>query len=259
MTTAASSSLKRNQSVGRATSLLRAVAARPRGATAAELARATGLTPATAGRFLATLVDLGFLSRRPDDLYVLGLELVRIARAADPGAVLAEAARPLLDGLAARARETVTLSLVRDGERDLDLVAQLDPPELVVRPDWLGRRFPLHASAAGKLLLASLAPPQLDAVLAEPLARLTSHTITEASALRRELEAVRGRGYAELVDELEDGLAALAAPVRDERGALLAALALSGPTGRFDAKARAAAVDPLLATASALEALWARN
>jgi len=244
-----STSPKRNRSVARAAALLRAVGERPGGAPAAELARATGLSPATAGRFLATLVEEGFLTRRPDDVYVAGLELARVARAADWTGALVDAARPELDRLAATVRETVTLSVVRADERDLDLVAQVDPPDLVVRSHWVGRRFPLHASAAGKLLLAELEH------VPTPLARLTPATIVDPEALARELDAVRARGWAALVDELEEGLAALAAPVRDPGGRLVAALAVSGPSSRLD---RMAALEPLLAAAAEIERLWSR-
>src|SRR5438270_312251 len=111
-------------------------------------------------------------------------------------------------------------------------------PGSLKRNQSVARASGLLRAVAARPRGATAAELPPDAELSEPLARFTPRTITEPSALRRELDAVRARGYAELVDELEDGLAAVAVPVRDERGGLLAALALSGPSGRFDDLAR---------------------
>ena len=98
----------------------------------------------------------------------------------------------------------------------------------------------------------------------DPVTATLGDRVSEArvEAIRRSLGLDRPlwRQYVDYVDHVADppdGLAAVAVPVRDERGMLLAALGLSGPCGRFDAEARAAALAPLRRTASALEALWA--
>jgi len=85
-----------------------------------------------------------------------------------------------------------------------------------------------NASAAGKVFLAHGV-----AGIPARLERLTERTIVDPAALERELQAVRARGYATLVDELEPGLSVVAAPVYDAGGGVVAALAVSGPTSRL--------------------------
>jgi IclR family acetate operon transcriptional repressor len=105
-----------------------------------------------------------------------------------------------------------------------------------------------HATATGKVLLAFGGiglPPG-------PLRRYTTRTIADPRALAREIERARERGWADAVGEREDDLAGIAAPVRGSRGELAAIIGVQGPTARLDAKARAAALEPLLASASAV-------
>ena len=85
-----------------------------------------------------------------------------------------------------------------------------------------------------------------------PLRRYTARTIADPRALAREIERVRSRGWADAVGEREEDLAGIAAPVRGSRGELAAIIGVQGPAARLDAKARAAALGPLLGSASAL-------
>ena len=112
----------------------------------------------------------------------------------------------------------------------------------------------LHASAAGKLLLAELSPSELEAWFeeAEPV-RLTARTVTTVSGLAAELRRVRRRGWAEIVDELEDGLMSLSAPIRDRAGKLVAAIGLSGPSSRIGAARRTELVPFVLEAAAEVE------
>jgi IclR family transcriptional regulator, acetate operon repressor len=88
---------------------------------------------------------------------------------------------------------------------------------------------PDHCGAAGKLFLAFGASE----LPFGPLERRTAHTIIHAAQLDRELARVRDRGYASIVDELEMGLAAVAAPIREADGSVIAALSVAGPTARL--------------------------
>ena len=121
------------------------------------------------------------------------------------------------------------LAVVR-GRAEIDIVLQLDPDRHVGVASWVGVEVPLHASAAAKLALAELTQAELDGWLAEhPLEAFTPATVTDAAALVRQLERVRRRGAAELVDELEDGHASLAVAVRSGGGGLVGALGISRP------------------------------
>lgn len=246
--------IPRTQALVRAASLLRAVASQPAASTSA-LARETGLPRATAARALETLADAGLVERSLDgDGWQLGYELVRLARGADPYAALVAAARPPMERLLERCGESVLISVPR-GPLSLEIVAQLDAPQLVGVASWVGRNFPLHCSAPGKLLLAELPSPELDAWLAAaPLERFTPATIVDPDVLRAELRLARQRGVAEQVDELEDGLASLAAPVRDRNATLRAIVGISAPTFRLGHARRRTLHGPVRVTAAEIEA-----
>lgn len=174
---------------------------------------------------------------------------MRLAQAADPDRALITVARPLLEELAAAAGESTALAVARPGPA-MDVIAQADAPGLLGASDWVGREFPLHASAPGKLVLAALDETELARWLehARPQ-RFTPRTITTLRGLRSELAAIRAQGYAELHDELEPALASLAVIVPDARGTALAYVGVSGPSARLDAARRRALVGPLRATA----------
>jgi len=249
--------LPRAQSLTRAAALVRAVgvaSAGGGGATTAALARACGLPVATAARLLATLSDEGFVERTPDGAgWTLGIPLVRLARAADPDRALVAAARPVLEDLADAAGESAALAVARAGPA-MDVIAQADGPGLLGVSDWVGREFPLHASAPGKLVLAELDDDALAAWVARVRPeRFTRRTITSVRGLRAELAAIRAQGYAELDGELEPELASLAVTVRGASGAAVAFIGVSGPGGRLDARRRRALLGPLRAAGQRLE------
>jgi DNA-binding IclR family transcriptional regulator len=231
-------SLPRAQSIQRAVAVLRAVGSTPQGSTAGELAAAASLPRPTVSRLLATLSDAGLVEQVPGGRWVLGSELVRLARAADPYRRIVELARPVVAGLAERTGESATFGAGRrPGEGEVLL--QIDAPSLLGATDWVGRTFPAHASGGGKLALARLDDEELVGWLAtHPLDRLTPRTITDPGRLRAELRRVRKLGYAETVDELEQGLTGIAVPVRGPEPSTAMALTVSGPSPRFPADRR---------------------
>jgi DNA-binding IclR family transcriptional regulator len=99
--------------------------------------------------------------------------------------------------------------------------------------DWTGRATPLHCVASGKVLLAALAEREVLRVVRKGLAAYTERTITELEPLLEELSRVRRRGYATAIGEFELGLNAVAAPVHDARGAVIAAVDIWGPAFRL--------------------------
>ncbi|MEA2322828.1 MAG: hypothetical protein QOD81_2678 [Solirubrobacteraceae bacterium] len=139
---------------------------------------------------------------------------------------LIQLAAPSLSRLADESGETVNLMVPTPG--GAEAIAQEDGRHLIGAMSWLGRDVPDHASAAGKVFLAHGV-----AAIPARLPRFTGRTIVERPALEADLDAVRARGYATLVDELEDGLSVVAAPVFDTGGRVVAALAVSGPTTRL--------------------------
>ena len=250
---------KLNQSVQKAMTLLRATATHPDGASVSALARAAKLPRATALRLIQTMEREGLLLRVPqEDRVLLGPELIRLARGVDMGTVLRELAGARLGELSEALRETVTLSVVApDG--GLDLVHQVDGPQHLVPRSWVGRRFPLHASSSGKVLLSTYDSERLERYLREPLLALTPSTITTPRALRRELKQVREQGFAATVDEIEQGLAGVSVGIFSETGAVLGAINVSGLSQRLDEAGRRRAVEQMRGLVDDLEAALRRG
>ena len=199
-----------------------------------ELGRRLGVHKATASRLAATLADRGLIERDPlTERYRLGLGLLRLAGAAVSGNDLARTAHPVLEDLAERTRETVNLGVLSGDEAVY--LDQVSGARSIVSASWVGRRTPLHCSATGKVLLASMPEAERERVLARPLEQLTPRTATSPDALRAELDRIRSAGYAQLREELEEGLNAVAAPVRRADGVVAAAVSISGPSFRVRA------------------------
>jgi DNA-binding IclR family transcriptional regulator len=219
------------QSVRRAAALLRAFGTGAPELGVSELGRKLNLHKSTVSRLLATLESEGLLQRAPgNEKYRLGPEIARLAGQAGHLGDLREVAHPVLVELAEITRETANLAVLEGAEAHN--VDQASGPHLVHIGNWVGRHTPLHCVANGKVLLAFQSEAELDRLLAQPLRAFTAHTITDAGALRVELMAVRQRGYASAMGEIEEGLNAIAAPIHDSAGEVIAALSVSGPAYR---------------------------
>ena len=244
----------RTQSLARAIRLLQAIADRPAGSSASELARATDLPRSTAARTLRTLADHGFVEETTDSgAWVLGHELVRLARSADPNRRLVDAAHSALEKLRDTASESASLAIPR-APAGMDIVLQLDPERHVGVANWVGTNVPLHASSAGKVVLAELGTDELEAVLGKaPLASFTESTITDVRVLSAELALIRRQGWAEIDGELEEGLAAISVPIRSAQGGLAAIVGISGPTFRLTTSRRRELLATVRATATEIE------
>jgi IclR family pca regulon transcriptional regulator len=144
---------------------------------------------------------------------------------------------------------------VLDGD-DIVYVARVPVSRIMTVAINVGTRFPAYATSMGRVLLAGLPEAELDEYLATVrLDRLSSHTITSTDALRAELDRVRRQGWAMVDQELEEGLRAVAAPLRDRAGRVVAAVNLSAHASRASGDtARRQLVPPLLETAARIEA-----
>jgi len=243
------------QTVDRALQLLQAFEAPEQELGVTELAGALGVHKSTASRLAATLAARGFLERAPgSESFRLGPELARLGLLADRGGTdLVELARPTLARLAAETGETVNLALL-DGDEALN-VAQAEGRHIVGVGSWTGRRTALHCTANGKVLLAFSGRP----LPGGELATFTARTIVSRAALERELHRVRARGYATAVGELEEGLHAVAVPLRDRDGRCLAALSVSGPAYRLPPEAFAGLAERCRVAAAEIESRLGRS
>jgi IclR family acetate operon transcriptional repressor len=223
------------RSVDRAAALLIALGESQGEAGVTELARRLGLHKSTASRLLATLQRRGIVEQDEETgRYRLGLVVIRLAEQAERTLDLRAIALPELERLARATHETAGLGVL-EGDEVL-FVAQADGPNLIAVGDWTGRASTLHANASGKILLASLAEREVLRIVRRGLTRYTDRTITELEPLLEELARARRRGYATAASELERGLNAVAAPVRDARGQVTAAVEVWGPAFRLSPK-----------------------
>lgn len=221
------------QSVDRAITVLE-ILAREGHAGVSEVAAEIGVHKSTAFRLLAALEERDLVEQNTDrGKYQLAFGILRLASAI-PGRIdLARQAQVTMDALAQQLDETINLAVVR--EHYAVNVQQAFSSAAVASQNWVGQLTPLHATSSGKVLLAFMPEGQRDAILDKAsLPRLTPNTITSRAALLDQLAEIREAGFATASEELEIGLNASAAPVRDHTGTVVGALSASGPAYRFD-------------------------
>jgi DNA-binding IclR family transcriptional regulator len=238
------------QSVDRAVTALEILAHRGE-AGVSELAADLGVHKSTAFRLLGALEERELVEQAQErGKYRLGFGILRLASAMPSRLDVTRQGRAVCQRLAAQLGETVNIAVRRS-----HFVVNLDQargPSAVGAHNWVGELTPLHATSSGKVLLAFMAPdPRRELVRAAGLTRLTEHTVTTAKDLDAQVEAAARDGYACSIEELEDGLNAIAAPIRDHTGEVIAALSVSGPVYRFtEARLRDAAPDVVAAAAA---------
>ena len=219
------------QSVDRALTVLEILAKRGV-AGVTEIAVELGVHKSTASRLVAVLESRGFVEQLSDrGKYRLGYGIARLAGALTVHRDLAHAGRPASEALAADLGETVDVAILDEGR--VINVLEVRGAGAVAVQTWVGQSTPAHATSSGKVLLTHLPRPDLEALLSSDLQRYTEHTIVGRAELDRELEAVRERGWASSLEEYELGLNALAAPVQDHDGTVVAAISVAGPSFRL--------------------------
>jgi DNA-binding IclR family transcriptional regulator len=162
--------------------------------------------------------------------------LLGLARRGVPDADLVDFAAPVLDALGEASGETINLAVPTP--LGVEHLAQVDSRHFIGSTNWLGRRVAYSTTAVGKVFAAFGAAPQT----------------LDSAPPESQLDAVRARGYAVAVGELEPGLAAMAAPVRDAGGETVAALSISGPEHRLTTARIAELAPALVAGADGLSA-----
>jgi IclR family pca regulon transcriptional regulator len=221
--------------------------------TLSEVAASTGVTRATARRFLLTLARLGYV-RTDGRFFSLTPRVLELGYAYLSSLSLPEVAEPHLEALVAEVNESSSVSVL-DGE-DVVYVARVPVSRIMTVAISVGTRFPAYATSMGRVLLAGLPDAELDAYLSKvDIARLTAKTVGSPSALRSELAKVRAQGFALVDQELEEGLRSIAAPIRDRAGRVVAAVNLSSHASRTTLEsARRNLLPQLLTTAGRIEA-----
>lgn len=198
-----------------------------------EVARLTGLSSSVCGRLMQTLRDQGLLIQNPETrTYSIGPKSLRWAEIFTTNLDIRNVALPVLHELLRETKETISLYILEGDERlCVERIESAQNVRIVAR---IGRRLPLYAGSAGKLLLAYLPEMKQEEILARSqLIPFTPKTIIDIQKLRAELKVIKRQGYAFSDGEWVEDAAGIAAPIFDIKGDILAALTVSGPSFRF--------------------------
>ncbi|MFQ5835881.1 MAG: IclR family transcriptional regulator [bacterium] len=201
----------------------------------AELSERSAIYPSTIHRILDTLRYWGYVEQDSDtQRYQLGLKVLELGMTKLQGMELVKEAAPYLKQLREQSNETVHLAVLEEGE-----VLYLDKEESsqsIRMVSRVGRRVPAHCTGLGKVLLAYLQEKEREKILKEKgLPRFTNNTITDEEEVKKELHKVKEQGFAEDRGEHEKDVRCIAAPIKDHRGKVIAAISLSLPAFRMNA------------------------
>lgn len=193
-----------------------------------EIAAELGLENSNASRLLKSLTEIGYAtqgSRRGQ--YQLSPRVLMLAQGYLAGEQLLKEAQPILRELALVARASAHLGMLVDDQAIV--VAKEPSPERLQVSTQVGGQIPLHASALGKILLASRSGEELDEWLSRPLTSFTPKTITSKEVLRKAVNQARRDGYAFEAGEEHSGIGCIGVPVCDASGRWIAAISVAGP------------------------------
>lgn len=239
------------QSLERGLAIVRVFSAQQPSMTVSEIAAELGLTRAAVRRFLLTLSELRYVRAR-GNRFELTPRVLELGYSYLSALSFPDIALPRLEQLVAETSEASEGSILDDG--DIVYVVRVPGPAMMTISVNIGARRPAYATAMGRVLLANLSDDELDAYLeSHELLPILPRTITEQDVLRRELDRVRSDGYALADQELEEGLVAIAAPVRDRAGRVRAAINLSTHVGRKSVDEMRALVPEVQAAARDIE------
>jgi DNA-binding IclR family transcriptional regulator len=200
-----------------------------------DIAQEVNLHKATTHRIVTTLVNYGFLERAADgQKYRLGLQLTDLGLKAIHRMDLRREALPYMMQLTQKVEEACDLSIFDRG--DVFYIEFVPGPHALTVAAAVGQRLPAYCTASGKLFLANLPPSELDAILGRPMVAYTDNTITSSEKLRQQLDETRKRGYGVDDEELEAGIRAVSAAIRNQQGGIVASVSIPGPTSRMTAK-----------------------
>lgn len=210
------------------------------------LAEALGLTRSTAHRLAASLVERGYLAFTPREGYRLGAQLLSLGHQAQQQADIVQVARPHIEALAAASEDTVHLGVI-----DADQALYLDKVpgrRRITISSRVGDRQPLSSTGLGKALMLDHPPVYWDA-------RLAAEQVGGGSdGWRERMAGYVDAGRAFDLEENEDQIRCVAAPIRDAAGAIVAAISVSSAAQYMDDDRMQALSDDVRATARAISA-----
>ncbi len=197
-----------------------------------EIALAVDLHKATTHRIMTTLLNFGYLERAVEgQRYRLGLRLTELGFRAIRRMDLRRDALWHMNQLSQKWGEACDLSIFDHGE--VFYIEMIPGSYALTIAAAVGQRLPAHCTASGKLFLAHLPAQELEGILGKPLTTYTGKTISSAPGLRQQLELIRQQGYAIDDEEFETGIRAIACPIFDRTGKVVAAMSIPSPASRM--------------------------
>ena len=212
------------QALDRTFDLLELLARFPEGLALSDISGQIGLHKSTVHRLLGSLKDRGYIEQDEDSSrYRIGMAFIALAAPYLNQLDLKTVAEPEMRRLSDRLGVTVYLATLRDGEVVyLDKVERYDGFR---RFDIIGRHVPVHCTSLGKSLLMDLAPERIEELLQHrPPLKMTPRTIVDVEGILEEVERCRNRGWSSDLEEHEEGVNCVGAPLRDYRGRTVAAI-----------------------------------
>lgn len=226
-----------------------------------EVAERTGLSRATARRFLLTLAELGYV-RAAGRSFRLTPKVLELGYSYFASSDLPQLIQPVVEQASDRLGESVSASVLEDS--DIVYIARAHTRRIMRVNIAVGTRFPAYPTSMGRVHLAYLPEEQLTALLAEqPMRALTPHTVTDGAELRKRLEAIRHSGWSRVEHELEIGLRSVAVPIFSPDGSVAAAinvaLGMTNGSGASEQELEKNFVEPLREAAAEVEASLRRQ
>lgn len=198
-----------------------------------EISELLGRPRSTVSRWLAVMERVGLLDREGETgPYRLGIRLAALGELARNSTSLQIASGPVLEALTRATKETASANQLLGS--DVVNVRVVESPRPVRQAGGVGISLPVHATAAGKVLLAWRPREEVLRILPPRLGRLTPWTIDDVDTFLDALARVREQGYAVAARELAEDLLTVSAPVRDETGVVRGAITVGGPLERLD-------------------------
>ncbi len=194
---------------------------------ASELAQVLDLHRSIVYRILTTLERRGFVTQADRrGRFRLGLKLVELGNVVLASIDVRQVAHSIMARLVRETGESAFLTVVSDDESVC--IDKIDSPQRIRVTLTVGGRYPLHAGASNKILLAYLPPDTIDKLIAKGLEPITPNTITDPTQLKENLNMIRQQGWAYSTGELTPGVAAVAVPLWDGDGTVVAAVSIAG-------------------------------
>lgn len=199
-----------------------------------DICKKVNLTKGTVYRLVYTLVSRGFLSQNDSNSkYTLGPKVFEIGSIALSQLEIRKVAYSSIEELRNTTGETVHLVVQYNDE--VVYLEKVDSPRSISMRSWIGQRMPMYCTAVGKTILASLSEEEVYSICGSgKMKRITPNTITSYENLIIELQKVKEQGYAIDDEENEEGLRCIAAPVKNNKGKVIAAISVSAPLMRMD-------------------------